>query len=328
LFFSNDSCQKYEIDKRKKICKHIYGNEFPNCKSFPPTSSYGLLADASVVCNTLKDFSETPYFYFEKFSEDYDKKGMFFPNLDETDFSAMRKDSPKIFLCKTKQTYDILKREFPEKTVLLTGFTSLDKYDPTIRKDYSKFLHIVGQSPFKGSEMVIKTWIKHPEWPQLTVITHGDIGNKLQQLVKNPVNNIKLIVDFLSDKELIEISNRIGIHICASSHEGFGHYIHEAKAVKAVILYTNAPSMNETFVDGISGIGIDCTYSGIVNRGFCPSYEITEKGLEQAVLRVVNMSKPDLENIGENARLSYLDETSKFETTLRNIVKKNIYGNK
>lgn len=313
--------QKYIVD-RMEVSSRIYGNKFPSCLSIPPSSSYGLLADASIVCNIIKNFPKTPYFYYENFPDDFDPNGLFFPNIDMTNFlSLAKKKSPKTLLCKTKQIYNMLKNFFQNKTVIFTGFTSFDKYDPKIKKDYRKIIHIPGKSPFKGSETLLKTWLKHPEWPELTIISRDNVGKNLSKtLNKHIPQNVKLLIDFLDENDLSRISNEYGIHICSSRHEGFGHYIHEAKAVKAVVLYTDAPSMNETFKNGIDGIGIPCISAEMENYGFCPAYDITEKGLEEAVNKVINMSELDLQNIGENARKSYIEETNKFESRLKNIV--------
>lgn len=318
--------QKYITD-RMELSNNIYGNKFPSCLSIPQSSSYGLLADASIVCNITKHFSKTPYFYYENFPKNCNPDSLFFPNIDMTIFSDLKKvNSPKTLLCKTKQIYSTLKNFFPDKTIIFTGFTSFDKYDPKIPKDYRKFVHIPGKSPFKGSEIILKTWINHPEWPEITIIARDEIGKRLKFYIKkyNP-QNIKLITKFLDKNDLEKISNKFGIHICSSRHEGFGHYIHEAKSVKAVILYTNAPSMNETFKDGVDGIGIACVYAEMENDGFCPAFDITEKGLEEAVNKVINMSELELRNIGENSRKSYIAETNRFESRLKDIIKMNYY---
>lgn len=316
--------QQYVMD-RMKLSQSIYGNNFPSCLSIPPSSSYGLLADASIVCNIVKDLPKTPYFYYENFPDKCDPDGLFFPNIDMTDFSALSKNnSPKTLLCKTKQTHNMLKKFLPNKTVIFTGFTSFDKYDPKIQKNYRKFVHIPGKSPFKGSMTVLKTWLKHPEWPELTIIARDNVATRLGKLIKSSPSNVKLITNFLKDDDLVKISNEYGIHICSSRHEGFGHYIHEAKGMKAVVLYTDAPSMNETFRDGINGIRIACKSTDMENNGFCPAYDITEKGFEESVNRVINMSETELQNIGENARKSYLEEREKFESILRDIIKQQI----
>lgn len=321
LFYPKNSNEKYikiAENIRKTISEKYYGQTFPQCKSILNSPSYGLLADASIVCKTTENLSATPFFYYEDFPEDFITNGWVFVNLDITDFSRFNKNSPQFIVCKTQQAYNILSEKFPSKTVIYTGFTSFDKYDDSVEKDYSKFIHIAGKSPLKGTETLLKTWIKHPEWPELIIVTreHPELlCKKIITSLKEGPKNIKFIFKFLSEENLDKLSNRIGIHICPSETEGFGHYLHEAKALSSVVLYTDAPPMNETFIDGYNGISIECKFSELTND-ICPIYKITEEGLEKSIKQVLEMSIEERAKIGKLARVSFLEEKQKFETNL------------
>lgn len=323
VFSRKNKHETYIENMRKTISEKYYGQKFPQCKSVLNSNSYGLVADASIVCKTTDNLPATPIFYYEDFPEDFMTNGWVFVNLDITDFSRFNDPySPQFIACKTHQAYNILSNKFPDKTVIYTGFTSFDKYNDSIEKDYSKFIHIAGKSPFKGTENLVKTWIKHPEWPTLIIVARGEpeIGCKkiLNSLEYKPLN-IQFIFDFLPEENLDKLSNKIGIHICSSDHEGFGHYLHEAKALGSVVLYTNAPPMNETFVDGYNGIAIDCNFSHLRNN-ICPVYKITEEGLEKAVNQVLQMSTEELREMGILARESFLEEKEKFRTNLTSAI--------
>jgi mannosyltransferase OCH1-like enzyme len=209
--------------------------------------------------------------------------------------------------------------------LIYTGFTSLDKFNPGVIKKYNSFLHVAGKSPFKGTENLLKIWLKHPEWPELLIIARDYIGNICKDILslEKVVKNITLINDMISNEKLSFISNSCGVHICCSRHEGFGHYLHEAKSVGSVILYTDGGSMKEDFIPYENGIPIECEQKGFRNNEVCPVYDITEYGLIKAVEFVINSDKVKLEEIGKKARETYLKNQEIFKNNLR----KNIKGN-
>ena len=276
--------------QQQETSKQIFGSKLESCKSIPISNSQGLILDSSIVCNATKTINPQPIFYYEIYPENADPNGYFFVNLDLTDFQQLLSDpySPKNILCKTKQTYDILSRLLPYKNVVFTGFTSVDRHIPEYnsknnsKNKYRSFIHIAGKSPYKGTLQVVRAWLKHPEWSNLTLICREEILEAIIDSVKG-ASNIKLIKEFLSENRLVEYMNQNGIHICSSKHEGFGHYINEARSTEAVVLYTNAPPMNEMFTDGVNGIGISSIQDKPVNKGICPTYLVTPETVENAV---------------------------------------------
>jgi mannosyltransferase OCH1-like enzyme len=283
-------------------------------------NSYGLLVDSVIVCETVKNITATPFFYFENLPENFYKNGWFFVNLDYTDFKNFNQKSTSTILCKTKHTYDILNNKFPSKNIIYTGFTSLDKYNPNIQKNYRKFIHVAGKSPSKGTIPIINAWKKHPEWPELLFIWRPD-DNRSRDKYQNikPTNNIKIINKYLPISELDYYMNEYGIHICASEYEGFGHYINEARSTKAVVLYSDAMGINEFFTDN-NGIPIKTQKSEIINT-LCPTYQTTPEYIEKAVLQALNMNDSELIHMGEVARINFLYNDQKFKTNLKTLIK-------
>lgn len=327
FFFAKKKSQlindKYFFAKKKRIeLSKIYFKEtYKSCNDVVFSSSHGLLMDASIVCNILKDIQIPSHFYYEIYDNKYPpEESYLFPNLDVTDFQALIKDekSPHTIFCKTEQSYNIISSMFKNKNVVFTGFTSIDKYNPKIKKDYRKYIHIAGQSPWKGTISIVKAWLLNPQYPKLHLISRKNtkIYEELKELL-NSSHNIKLYDEYLSDEQINNLINECGIHICASENEGFGHYIHEARSSKSVVLYTDAPPMNEFFINEYDGFGIDAEFIKIIND-ICPSYQININSLQKLLEKIFNMDEKSLEIIGENARTSFLNMDSKFKKILLN----------
>jgi len=309
--------------KQEETNQHIFGNRLETCKSIPISTSQGLIMDSSIVCNTTKDIVNPPTFYYEVYPEHCNKNAFFFVNLDLTDFRKLQQDpnSPQTILCKTHQTYDILSRLLTYKNVIYTGFTSVDKWIPNISKNYRSYIHVAGKSEYKGTNHVIEAWIRHPEWPVLTLICREEILETSKHMLKNKsFKNINLVQSYLSDNELNQLMNKNGIHICTSKHEGFGHYLNEARSLEAVVLYTNAPPMNEKFVDGVSGIAVFATNGIATNNGICPTYNVSANTIEQSIERTLKMSTEELSRIGKKSRKDFLRDDYEFKKRLLSVL--------
>ena len=297
------------------------------CKNISiPGPSLGLILDAKIICNKLPLLDEllgNKNIIIEN-SGSPKPEDIIFVNLDWTDFKNLKRDSaPKTILCKTKQCYDILKNNFKNKKVIYTGFTSIDRFKTGYSIDYNKWIHICGKSPYKGTIQLVKTWIQHPEFPLLTIKVYDSVYNEIQKIIKNKtVTNLEINNNFITDEEVDILYNTYGVHICPSNQEGWGHYIAEAKSSKAIVLYTDAPCMNETFIDGFDGISIYCDTSSpkMINNGICPFYEINENDIANSVQKVLSLSQEEKQMIGENARNSFLKNDNEFTIRLQNLI--------
>ena len=305
------------LEKYQIACKNI----------MLPSESFGLILDARILCDKIPDLEShlrNRRIIIETTNKPiHPERDLILVNLDWTNFN----NAPNTLLCKTKQAYRILKKKFKNKEVVYTGFTSVDRFRRRSNRgmDYNRFIHICGKSPYKGTLKIVEAWINHPEFPRLTIKVYDGMYSDIQNMLKNKVvKNLEINNDFVSEDELSELYNTCGIHICPSNAEGWGHYIAEAKSVKAVVLYTNAPCMNETFTDGDDGISIDCdTSAPIITNGVCPFYEIDPINVAKAVQKVLSLPLAEKQRIGNNARASYLkndaDFTFNFKTLIYNL---------
>jgi glycosyltransferase involved in cell wall biosynthesis len=305
----NENLEKYQIK-----CKNIILS----------SESFGLILDARIICDKIPDLDlhlGTRNLIIETTNKKIKPEDLNFVNLDWTNF----KNIPNKLLCKTKQAYNILKPKFNDKEVIYTGFTSVDRFRSNCNMDYNMFIHICGKSRYKGTLKIVEAWINHPEFPLLTIKVyemHDSVYSEIKKMLKHKiVNNLKINKDFVSEEEMFVLYNTCGIHLCPSNVEGWGHYIAEAKSAKAVVLYTNAPCMNETFTDGVDGISIVCnTNSPIIINGLCPFYEINANDIANSVQKVLSLSLVEKQRIGNNARNSFLKNDKDFTFNFQNLI--------
>jgi len=210
-------------------------------------------------------------------------------------------DKLDFVLCKTRYAEEIFNRLGCR--TLYVGFTSSDRYDSAITKDFGQCLHVAGHSLQKGTGTLAKIWAEHPEWPSLTIVTRNP-----ELTLGIRANNISLRAD-VSDEELTLLQNRCGVHICPSEAEGFGHYICEAMGCAAVVVTTDAPPMNELVS---SERGILVLAGGKKPQSLGYNYYVDEQALESSIERVLKM--PDREKVvlGGAARNWFLSEKAAF----------------
>lgn len=208
--------------------------------------------------------------------------------------------------CKSEYSKNIFSNFFDNCKYI--GFISKDMYLTNVQKNYSSFIHIAGRSHLKGTEVILKLWKKHPEFPSLTIVSTNKNWKK-----NYPLPNVIFITHFIDSNQLKNEMNQIGIHLCISEAEGFGHYIAEALSCKSVIITTNAPPMNE-LVNDHTGILVNTIHSDKLGLG--KRFYIDQKDLEEKVLSVLEFNEAKKAAIGEAARTSFLQKKSAFETGL------------
>ncbi|MGV8939476.1 MAG: glycosyltransferase family 1 protein [Allorhizobium sp.] len=176
------------------------------------------------------------------------------------------------------------------------GFTSQDRRDLSVERNWNRFVHLAGGSTLKGTEDILALWHKHPEWPQLTLV-------QKQHLAPRTVPaNVTLISEFLGDGALRQIQNEHGIHLCPSRAEGWGHHLVEGMSVGALVIATNAAPMNE-HVGPDSAILVECARSEPRHIG--TSYFVAIDALEAAIERAIAMTEAEKARYGQAARLAF-----------------------
>lgn len=208
-------------------------------------------------------------------------------------------------LCKTRYAQGIFSDLGSEVDYI--GFTSFDRYDPTVKKNYAECLHLAGRSLQKGTGTLAKVWMAHPQWPVLTIVSrHPEIKMGID------ASNIQLLG--LQDHEaIVQMQNRCGIHICPSEAEGFGHNIVEGMGCAAVMICTDAPPMNELVT---KDRGILVAYAGRKPQSLGWNHYVDERSLENSIEAALGMTIEDKEALGLKARDWFLANADEFRLNL------------
>lgn len=205
--------------------------------------------------------------------------------------------------CKTKHAVEIFNKK--NSNTVFTSFTSVNKFIAGIKKDRRKYLHIAGKSKMKGTDIIIKTWIKNPDFPHLTIIQRN-----AGHLVNNR-KNLTIIPEYVNNDQLQLLMNKCAVHLCTSSAEGFGHSIGESLSCGALIISTDAPPMNE-LVQWDRGILVKPVRKKSKKLSY--AYYIDVAGLENAVKSIRNIRRMDA--LMENAYNFYSDNDKYFKKTI------------
>jgi hypothetical protein len=238
------------------------------------------------------------------------KRNVFIPNPE---WFPRRKvgllDQVDTVLCKTRHAQSIFDGLGCETALI--GFTNAERLRALVPRERA-FFHLGGRSRMKGTQRLIALWEKHPEWPRLTVVQHPHIAQ-----TRSTAPNVRHIVGYIGEDELIQMQNSHLFHLCPSETEGFGHYLCEALCVGAVTLTLDAAPMNE-FVTRDRGVLID--HCGTGEQGLATTYYFDEAAMERAVARTIAMGDREIDAISANARAWYRANDHRFRATLPAIV--------
>ncbi len=212
-----------------------------------------------------------------------------------------------LILCRTRHAEGIF-RALNRPTYFL-GFTSLDRGDKGIVKDFHSFLHLAGASVTKNTDAVAQLWRNNLSLPNLVIIRHG-IYPPFEQ------ENFKWFSYKVPENELVDFQNSRGIHLCPSIAEGFGHYIMEAMSTGAVVITTNAPPMNEFITDERCHI----PYFRTSPLALSTAYFTSTDQMADVIDKLTCLPIDELKKIGECNRLAYEQKTQEFHDNLRNLL--------
>ena len=211
-------------------------------------------------------------------------------------------------LAKTQHAQEIFAGLGVDTTCL--GFTSRDRYNPSVPRDWSRFFHLAGGSTLKGTEDLLALWDVHPEWPELVLVQKG------AGAPQTVPPNVTLHCGYLDDGELKRLQNACGVHLCPSRSEGWGHHLVEAMSCGAVVVTTDAPPMNE-HVTPDCGVLVPTCRSAPRHLG--RQFFIDHRSLEATIERLAAELPDAVRGLGVKARQRFEALNRSFTTQLRSV---------
>lgn len=258
-------------------------------------------------------------------AEDLADRNWFMINQELTDnYDLSLFPRMEMIICKTELAYRVVS-EWKTKHklrygVFFLGFTSIIPHISENRMNYNRALHLAGQSWMKGTSKVLMAWNRHPEWPPLTVLcsnfcwqTSRKVVDRLQKSRRGLSPNIRVYNEVVPFSQVQELLKTCGIQILTSEAEGWGHYIHEARASGALCVYTDFAPMNEFFQPG-EGVPVSDGQPKKM-RGDMPGTEgfaVSVKGVEDAMAQVAELSLSERAQMGARARESFYRDRAQF----------------
>ncbi|MDR2013358.1 MAG: glycosyltransferase [Rhodanobacter sp.] len=183
------------------------------------------------------------------------------------------------------------------------GFTSDDRlllWEPR----EATFFHLAGRSGNKGTQPLVDLWLRHPEWPLLTLVQRDKLPVPLPA-----APNLCYITRYLPDEELRVLQNRHLFHLCPSETEGFGHHLVEATSVGAIVLTTAAPPMNELVQPEY---GLLVPYARTATQHLARTYFVDAQALEATIERARALDANERKLLSERARAWYESNDADF----------------
>ena len=206
---------------------------------------------------------------------------------------------------KTRYAERIFKEASPSVTYV--GFSSFDRYEPSVAKEPRTFLHVAGCSRQKGTAAVLEAWRRNPQWPPLVLIQNPVRA----QVVDIP--NVDYRPIRLEDEALRVLQNGSEFHLYPSEAEGFGHVLCESMGLGAIVLSTDAPPMNELVTDDR---GILVAYDRTSQQGLGTNYYASVASIEAGVERLLAMDEQKKQRLRDNARAWFHDNHAQFTAAL------------
>lgn len=177
------------------------------------------------------------------------------------------------------------------------------------RKDKNKnyFFSRIGRSQYRGGDLLIEVWSKHPEWPTLKIVMHPD---------RRPLlcpDNVECIDVMIDPAAFAELSSSSQFHIYLSETEGFGHTIVEALGYGATVIVADAPPMNEV-ANSECAFMVDTQYEG--HKRLATRFSAIPYSLEQVINQVLLLDAQLLEQKTVAAREQYQKLEQEFQKNL------------
>jgi hypothetical protein len=197
--------------------------------------------------------------------------------------------------------------------VKLIKFTS-DFPKLNVEKNWNKILHSAGEHHWKQTDAIIKCWKKYNDLPEIIITCTDQCYINIKKLLIDKPKNVIIHNSLIPMNEFIKLKNEIGIHLCPSIVEGYGHYINEARKLKSLVITSDLAPMNELINDK-TGILIKCDDKGKKKNGADLCF-IKEESIYKAVKKAMELTNDAKDIMIEGAYNDYISDENYFKTNM------------
>jgi hypothetical protein len=208
-------------------------------------------------------------------------------------------------LCKTHDCERIFRGKGPKTRYI--GWQARDLYRPEIQRE-RKVLHLAGKSHAKNTEAVVECWRRYSPEIDLTVVSEHFVG------VGSRTSSYRRV----TEEQLTLFLNSHLFHLLPSAYEGYGHAIHEAQAVGAILMTTDAAPMDE------AGAPVRLPSCRRRNANHAPYFDVSPEAIRDGIERALAMSEEEIRLASEAARAKYEADCAEFQASLNELFGKAI----
>lgn len=204
------------------------------------------------------------------------------------------------------KTRDCMKVFAKARGLEFLGWKSRDLMDSAVPRK-RKFLHVAGKSQTKNTDAVIGAWSRHnPPSAELVIISDWF-------RFARPTKNVS-VIKRATESELKHLMNECLFHLMPSGYEGWGHVLHEAAGVGAVILTTGMPPMNEVRPC------IEIPPWQKLGHNAVMLHRVQHREVAKACHKALNLGDGNILDYQRLAREGFEAETAEFDTRLDALV--------
>jgi len=238
----------------------------------------------------------------------------------KTQFNLMKKI--QYVFCKTQLGFEFAeakKTQFTYKSIFIGHTLQFPK--PTIGtlRSTDVILHIAGCNKWKGTDLVINTWLKYPDLPKILITGYGDSLKNIQQYIssdkmKEFLNkpNVYFIQEELTFDQIITLKHENYFHLQPSITSGFGRGLTESMACGGICITTDSQPMNELITQETGFL--------IPVKNNLPTEHIDIDELYNIIMSLEDMTDKQIQNMSKAAYKKYKTDKVTFETNLLNAV--------
>lgn len=200
-----------------------------------------------------------------------------------------------------------------------TKFTSVFQEKPVL-KHWNVILHFAGEYHRKQTGEIIKTWQTYPDLPLVIIICTEQCFRNVEDLLGTggKPKNMHFHKRWLDPEDFILIKNKMGIHLCPSAIEGYGHSINDARKIKSLVITTNIAPINE-LVDESCAIMIECSSHDTKKNG-ADLCIVSKEAIYESVMKAVKMDIDDRKKLTDVAYERFLEDTYLFEIAMMDLL--------